>query len=88
MTAPITGWQKIGSGIRWMGWLPLFFGVLAIAMPWIAGHRKSGAHGRASGSERKPVQVVPGLSVRKDRVRLARVDCRAGRPGQNLTQVG
>ena len=37
MSAERTGLQKVGSSMKWMGWLSIVFGVLAIAMPWIAG---------------------------------------------------
>jgi uncharacterized membrane protein HdeD (DUF308 family) len=29
--------QNVGSRMRWMGWLSIIFGILAIAMPWVAG---------------------------------------------------
>jgi len=29
--------QNLGSRMRWMGWLSIIFGILAIAMPWVAG---------------------------------------------------
>ena len=37
MNAEITGLQKVGSSVKWMGWLSIIFGILAIAMPWVAG---------------------------------------------------
>jgi uncharacterized membrane protein HdeD (DUF308 family) len=29
--------QNVGSKMKWMGWLCIVFGILAIAMPWVAG---------------------------------------------------
>ena len=37
MNAETTGLQKVGSSVKWMGWLSIIFGILAIAMPWVAG---------------------------------------------------
>lgn len=37
MNADNTGLQNVGSRMRWMGWLSIIFGILAIAMPWVAG---------------------------------------------------
>ena len=37
MNAETTGLQKVGSSVKWMGWLSIVFGILAIAMPWVAG---------------------------------------------------
>jgi uncharacterized membrane protein HdeD (DUF308 family) len=37
LNAETTGLQKVGSSVKWMGWLSIIFGILAIAMPWVAG---------------------------------------------------
>jgi uncharacterized membrane protein HdeD (DUF308 family) len=37
VNAETTGLQKVGSSVKWMGWLSIVFGILAIAMPWVAG---------------------------------------------------
>ena len=37
MNAETTGLQKVGSSVKWMGWLSIVFGILVIAMPWVAG---------------------------------------------------
>ncbi len=37
MNAETPNLQKVSSSMRLMGWLSIIFGVLAIAMPWIAG---------------------------------------------------
>jgi uncharacterized membrane protein HdeD (DUF308 family) len=37
MNAEKTALQKVGSSMKWMGWLCIVFGILAIAMPWVAG---------------------------------------------------
>jgi uncharacterized membrane protein HdeD (DUF308 family) len=37
VNAETTGLQKVGSSVKWMGWLSIIFGILAIAMPWVAG---------------------------------------------------
>jgi len=29
--------QNVGSKMKWMGWVCIVFGILAIAMPWVAG---------------------------------------------------
>jgi len=37
MNAEKTALQEVGSSMKWMGWLCIVFGILAIVMPWIAG---------------------------------------------------
>ena len=37
MNAEKTVLQNVGSKMRWMGWLSIILGILAIAMPWVAG---------------------------------------------------
>ena len=37
MSEETTVLQNVGSRMRLMGWLSIIFGVLAIAMPWVAG---------------------------------------------------
>lgn len=37
MSAEKTVLQNVGSKMRLMGWLSIIFGILAIAMPWVAG---------------------------------------------------
>ncbi len=37
MNAENTVLQNVGSKMKWMGWLCIVFGILAIAMPWVAG---------------------------------------------------
>ena len=37
MNAETPNLQKVSSSMRLMGWLSIIFGVLAIAMPWVAG---------------------------------------------------
>jgi uncharacterized membrane protein HdeD (DUF308 family) len=37
VNAETTGLQKVGSSVKWMSWLSIVFGILAIAMPWVAG---------------------------------------------------
>jgi uncharacterized membrane protein HdeD (DUF308 family) len=37
MNAEKTVLQNVGSKMKWMGWLSIIFGILAIAMPWVAG---------------------------------------------------
>jgi uncharacterized membrane protein HdeD (DUF308 family) len=37
MNAEKTVLQNVGGKMKWMGWLSIVFGILAIAMPWVAG---------------------------------------------------
>jgi len=37
MSSEKTVLQNVGSKMKWMGWLSIIFGILAIAMPWVAG---------------------------------------------------
>ena len=37
MSSEKTVLQNVGSRMKWMGWLSIIFGILAIAMPWVAG---------------------------------------------------
>jgi len=37
VNAEKSGLQQVGSSVKWMGWLSIIFGILAIAMPWVAG---------------------------------------------------